>query len=351
MRIFPFLSALVALGVCYVHAQSGTNSATTIPVGYMKLNIAAGTGTTHTISVLSVPLSEPADTAGQSTGRITGVTAATISNANAGWTPGQLSSESAPNIIRITSGSAAGRSFLISTATASANTATTLTIDATEAGQVDLTTLGIVTGTNGDTYEILPCDTIAGVFGTPATTNVVGSVDGTGCDIVQLLVGSTWRRYYYNTAAAQWRRLGIESPANTVVIRPDTGIIYSRIGATAMNLELLGRVPATKRVAIISNSGVTMLSNAWPVDTTLGASGIQDIPGWVKGDSSIADVVQVLVGTTWRRYYHNGSQWLRLGIDSPSNTVNLVAGGSVILTKKTPGVGVSILNQPLPYSL
>jgi hypothetical protein len=331
-------------------ATASAQTAYTVPEGYVTLTAAAGTGSARTLSVLSLPLLDVASATGQMTGRLTGVTATTFSNSSAGWTAGQLSTAATPYLLRITSGTAIGRTFLLSTSTA--NTATTVTLDATDAALTDLTTLGIVTGGSGDTYQLIPCDTLSSVFGTPGTTGILGATSAAAADNIQLFVSGAWRQYYYNTTSNDWRRIGPNTASNNLALRPDSAVIYARLSATQLSLTLLGRVPATTRKSVVANSGVSFMAGGWPVDLTLATSGINSIPGWVSStDVSAADTVQMLVSGAWRQYYHNGTNWRRIGPNTISDSVAITTGSGVIINKKGSATGTSLLTQSLPYSL
>ncbi len=101
-----FLLCLALLGLSAVTVSAQSN---TVPAGYFTVNIAAGLGTSGVISVVSFPLQATATASGQMVGQITGVTANTITNSNAGWTAGQLSVVATPYLIQFTSGTAQGR--------------------------------------------------------------------------------------------------------------------------------------------------------------------------------------------------------------------------------------------------
>ncbi|MGA9701236.1 hypothetical protein [Pseudomonas sp.] len=336
----------LAIPTVFSWAQTTLN---TVPQGYLALNIAAGTGTSPTVSFVSFPLQGAASASGQMTGQVTGITANTITNSNAGWTAGQLSQATTPYLIEFTSGAAAGRSFLISTSTA--NTATTLTLNASDASQTNLTTLGIVAGT--DTYQIIPADTISSLFGTPGSTGVLGGASVTGADQIQLYSPTNgWASYYYNSTSG-WLQVGPPIPSGNVVIRPDTGVFYLRYPTTPLTLTLTGQVPSVARQALAANTGVTILSNNWPVNLTLASSNISNIPGWVTGGSaSTADQVQVYSPTNgWTAYYNNGTNWVQVGPPINSNNVAISAGSAVILVKRGSTTGYSLLTEALPYSL
>jgi hypothetical protein len=154
----PPLASLAATFILSLTPLANSQqTVTTNPLGFVMVNIAAGTGSAKIGSLVSMPLQDVAVITGQATGRITGVTANTITSSGAGWTPGQLSTPASPYLIQITSGSANGRMFLISPV--QANTATTVTISPEDVEAASLASLGIVTGpTTGDTYKIIPSD-------------------------------------------------------------------------------------------------------------------------------------------------------------------------------------------------
>jgi len=349
-----FFSAIAIFSATVLIASSEAQTASTDPVGFVTVSAAAGDGSARTTSVISFPLVSPETITGQASGRITGVTANSIINSSAGWSAGALSVAATPYVIRITSGAAEGHTFLISTTTA--NTSTTVTIDAEEAAQVDLSTLGIVTGVSGDTYVIYACDTLASAFGTPATTGVLGGTSsaGAGADIVQLFVAGFWRQYYFNTSLASWRRVGPNSASDTVPIRPDSAVLYSRLAASQLNLTVMGSVPTVDRKALVKNSGVSFLANSWPTNLTLGTSGIHLIPGWVSSGSfnaTTTDIVQIMVSGFWVKYYYTGTNWRRVGPNTLSDSVAIPTGSAFIIEKKGAAAGAATIAQSVPYSL
>jgi len=332
--------------------SSSAQTVATVPAGAVTVTIAAGTGTTKTLSLLSLPLLDLPNVAGQTSGRITGVTATTITNSGAAWTAGQLSTAATPYVLRITSGAAAGRTFLLSTATAS--TATTVTIDATESINTNLTTLGITVGASGDTYQLFPCDTISSLFGTPASTGIIAGTSAANADNLILNVNSLSASYFYSSTSNRWTRATIGNPdASNVAVRPDAGVNFNRLGNSAIILTALGSVPATVRKAVVSNSGLTYLAQGWPTDTTLLASGIQNTPNWTANSTvATSDTVQIMISGQNRVYWFDGTNWRRQTIGSPISDAQVIpSGANVILNQRGVQIGTSILAQTLPYSL
>ena len=361
MKIHSFsLATLLASSVLLTDAIAQT-TATTDPVGFVTVNITAGTGTAKRNTLFSVPLLGTEAISGQVTGVITGVTANTISNDNAGWTPGALSQPAAPYLIQITSGAAQGRIFLISSSAPSAgsignvpNTATTATISPIDATQVNLTTLGILAGT--DTYKIYPCDTLGSFFGTPASSGVLGGSAVNTADTVFIVLNGSVNTYWYNTAVTpnRWSRSG---PGNVnssnVALLPNYGIQYSRLGNTALSFTITGQVPDLPRKVSINNSGTTLLSQYWPIASTLFSIGLQALPNWTTGNNAAtADTVILTSNGTPNTYFYNGSNWRRVGPGSANfNDTEIPIGSSIQIGQKGAEAGYTTLNQQVPYSL
>jgi len=340
-------AALFAITITSSIALLPAQEVSSNPVGSVTIEVAVGSAAGRTISVVSLPLTGIASAAGAMKGTITAVTSSTLANSAAGWTAGELSSVASPHVIRITSGAAKGRTFLISTATP--NTATTVTLDSEDLSLLSFADAGISVG---DSYEIIVCDTLGSVFGTPETTRVLGAANSSTADIIQVLVQGQYRQYYYNTTRNAWLRVGPETVSTNVPLRPDAAVIYSRAGQTPLQFTIGGPVPMIERKALVRNSGATLLANWWPVEITLGASGIAELPGWIKSTSAAAaDTVQVNVGGAWRKYYHNGTQWLRVGPNTPSNDVVLNVGDGVLIGKQGSQAGAGTVQQNLPYNL
>jgi hypothetical protein len=329
-------------------------SATTDPVGVMTFTIAgAPSEGARAISVLSVPLLDPANVDGLMRARVSSVTANTITVDNAGWTAGQFSNPATPFLVKFITGSAEGRYFLVSTSTP--NTADTITIDAVDAGQTDLSTLGLQTGASGDFIQFFNCDTLLSFFGTPETSGVVGGATAAEADQVIVNVGGSYFTYFYSTGSSPgWVRQFFGLPAaSNVPLRPDSGIIYSRRSTEPLSLVLPGAVPVTDRQALVQNSGVTLLSQSWPIDLPLSQLGFQDMPGWTASSSvSTADRLLVNLNGSWNTYFYNGTNWVRQFFGNPiSDNVVIPAGTSILVVRAQSNPGSSLLVQSIPYNL
>jgi hypothetical protein len=353
------LAILVAASAQWpVQAQE---TATTDPVGFVTVGITAGTGSAKRNTLFSLPLLETEAIGGQVAGTITGVTANTISNSNAGWTAGELSNPASPYLIQITSGAAEGRMFLVSSSantggaiSGAANTATTVTVSSIDAAQVDLTTLGIVNGT--DTYKIFACDTISSFFGTPETTGVQGGTGAANADSIVAVLNGSSQTYFFKTDAVppRWSRVGLGSPdASNTPLLPYYGVQYSRLANTALSFVVTGSVPTSERKAGVKNSGPTFLSQFWPADSTLSSVGLQNLAGWQAGASAAAaDTVVLTSGGSANTYFYDGSNWRRVALGSPlANDTIIPVGTTISINKKGSAAGYTTLTQAPPYSL
>jgi hypothetical protein len=341
-------AAAVLAALPLANAQNVT--ATTDPVGFVTMNITAGTGTAKKISFISVPLLDSASSiGGQSIGVISAFSASTITSASAGWTPGQLSTASAPYLIQITSGSAKGSMWLIST-TAN-NTAETVTISADDQVNIDLTQIGLAVG---DGYKIIPCDTLASLFGTPATTGVLGGANQTVADTLQILINGSTKTYFYSTTNNRWTQQTLGSPdASNTPLRPYIGIQYGRLANTNLQITATGNVPVIDREVQVKNSGLTLISQYWPTDSTLASLGLNTISGWTSGaNGTVADTVQINTTGTTKTFYFDGTNWRQVTLGSPiKDTEPVPVGSSLILNQKGSQTGYSTYTQLIPYSL
>ena len=329
--------------------QSNAQNATTDPVGFVTVNVTAGTGKAKKTSFISIPLLDIASIQGQASGKITAFTANSLSNSGAGWLAGQLSTASSPFLVQITSGSAKGIILLISSAIA--NTSTSLTINSDDVVNTNLTTIGLAVG---DGYKIIPCDTLASLFGTPASTGILGGSSQNTADTIQIVYNGSTKTYFYSTTLNRWTQVTLGNPdASNVPLRPYVGLVYSRLAASPLNLKVTGSVPVTQRKVSVKNSGVTLLSQYWPVASTLASLNIQSIPNWTSAASATnADTVQVNVKGTTKTFFYDGVNWRQVTLGSPiKNTEPIEVGASIILTQKGSTPGYVTYSQQAPYSL
>jgi hypothetical protein len=315
------------------------------PVGFLMQTIPAG----QTRS-FSVPFDAGISTQNNALGRLTAVGPATVDCAGAQWVPGAFSLPAAPYFVRLTSGVQAGRVFAI---TSTSNTATRLFLD-TEG--VDLTTLGLEVGVAGAVFEIIPGDTLATFFGAGAAGQepvVQGAVAPAAADLVQVWNGSVWQRYYFNTV---WRRWALDTDTltdaarDTVVLRPDRGLMITRRADTPLDLAVVGRVLAVPQRAmhLRTENGRTFLATMQTGDVTLGTLAMQRAdrtPGWrASADPAQADLLAVWSGAVWFTFYYNDQlgHWQRVGEPAGNRDDFLIAAGTPVwIQRRAAAIGVA----------
>lgn len=353
MKLRPFLSVSVAASLLAIlpMANAQNVTATTDPVGFITMNITAGTGSAKKISLISAPLLDVASINGSSTGNLTAVTSTTLSCTSANWTAGALSQAATPFLIQITSGNAIGHMLLISATTN--NTATTVTINSDDvtASNSDITTLGIAVG---DSFKIIPCDTLSSFLGTPATTGVLGNTSAATADTVIMMVNGISSSYFYSSTLVRWTKNAFGSAdSSNVPIRPNAGFQYCRLGSTPLSLTVTGSVPTIARKAPVKNSGITYLASYFPADVTLSSLGLQSLSNWTTGASaSVADTITIFSTGISSSYYHNGTNWIKNAFGSAnSDSLVIPAGSSVLINQRGTATLSSSFSQSSPYSL
>jgi len=347
----------VTLAILVTAVMAGNAQVSSEPVGYVNVKIIAGTGTAKKLSYISFPLLDKDVSAGKTRGTITGVTSTTISDSTAGWTAGALSAPATPYVIGITSGTAVGRIFHISSSAitagavgTTANTATTVTISSLDTTSgTDPVAAGV---TVGDSYEIYGCDTLASLLGSPSTTGVLSGVSATVADSVVMIVNGTAATFFHN--GTRWTKVTVGSPdASNTPVLPYYGLAYSRLKNTDITLTTLGTVPTKARKTQIKNSGITLFSQYFPVDTTLLSLGLQNTPGWNSNASSaLADKVVLVSNGTASTYWYSGTGWKKVTVGSPSADTTAISAGSMVYVNKYGSTsGFSTYSLPLPYTL
>ena len=343
----PLGGAVVALCSLSVSLLAQT-AATTTPLWVTDITIpGAPSAIVPSNRALSIPLLKPADY--QGTVRSVD-TSTSFSIAGATFGAGQFATAAAPRLVRVKNSATAahvGRFFLIT-----GNTPTQVTVDLTGSGLAAVSAAVSV----GDSVEISPANTIGSIFGNPPPFKAGLTADDG--DNLLLWNGISWDSYYWTGTVGSpvniWKRLGNLDKSNTVIF-PDDGVFIVRRGTTPITITLSGSVPSSTEQSTIPAAGATFLANRFPTDTTLGALGLQALPGWLAGDTAnSADTVLLWNNTSgaWDTYYWTGTAgtpnniWKRTGNINRANTV-ISAGTAVFITH---GGAELTLSQGLPYT-
>jgi uncharacterized protein (TIGR02597 family) len=335
-KLLPLLLGAIAVFSGSALAQN----ATTTPVGAMTYTINANSS-----KAFSLPLHDavPEGFVGAVSGRISSISAAAITVDGAGWVPGALSVKASPFFIKITSGAAEGRLLEVSTTVGGQNTSTTLSVS--NQG-TDLTTLGIAVGTDGDTFQIIPADTLKTLFGnTPRSGTTAKTADN-----IARWTGGSWQTFYFNSVNNRWQISTSSTSADDVILRPDVGYLYTRRDATSITFTFTGVVPTSDTQVSVKNAGTTFVGNGFPVDIPL--SSFASLSGWTStANYKTSDTISRWTGGSWQKFFFDSvdNRW-ELSTGANASTVKILAGTPVMIERVGNLLGSSFLAQALPYS-
>ncbi len=297
------LTASIALLVAPAFAQT---TATTDPVGYVTMTIAAGTGSTANYSFDGLALTRTVAYQGAAE-TATAATTSLVDN-EATWTDNLYNGAASAitHYVEITSGTSAGTTYDIIATTAATKT---LTLAQPLASGV----------TAGATFKIRQHWTIASVFG---AANEAGLTGGTSSTADQILIhnGVGFDTYYYKTTGPNG--VGWRSTASTAtdrsgqLIYPDDALVVKRTAATAVNVVIMGSVKLGQSSYPIA-TGNTFIANPCAAPMTLASCGIytgNSATGLLGGTSGTADKILLWNGTAYNTYYYkttgpNGVGW------------------------------------------
>jgi len=331
-----------ALGAAAVLRAGG--GACTPALGGLTLVIPAGGA-----RALSLPLAGTPSARGAAFGRVSAVGPDFVEVAGADWTPGLFLAAVNPYYLRLRTGAAAGRVFPVES-----NTATRLQLDTDGA---DLTAAGGAVAP-GDAWELVPADTLASLL--PAEI-LQGGAAAAEADNVQVWSGSAFRTYYFNTIRRRWEEAAHpEADCGALVLRPDRGFLIVRRGRTELRLTLIGRVAEVAPRYWHARPGVTLLATGLPVDTTLGALGLQNrAGGWLGATDRLAaftdaDLVEIGPGADPKLFFFDGASghW-RLAGDAAGHDQDgfkLTAGTPLMIHRLAtpPSAADALILMPLP---
>ena len=335
MKNTKFLPLLATVGLL-VSASAFAQTVATDPVGFTSTTV-----TQNSVKALSLPFNKVPDYAAA----ISTVTTTTIQTTGAAFATNAFAPfASNPHLVRIVSGTAAGRQYRIAS-----HTPDTLTLVAGS----DLT--GVAAG---DRYQIFASETLASLFGAAPGAAINTNADPAIADNV-LIRGSSSFITYYNDGT-QWLRQGTGAVSNNAAITPEQGFLFVRRAGSDFTFTALGAVPTTNLRTDLPANTVTSFGNRFPVATNLVGLGLDTLPGWNKNaDPSIADNVLTRGSSSWITYYYdptsggptngNPGSWVRQGTQAPNQNPAIAIGNSVLVVRHA-GSSVT-LNQSLPYTL
>jgi uncharacterized protein (TIGR02597 family) len=337
------LTASIALLLSLL-PSTGYSQANTPPVGVIVYTLTNGTNT---------PLGVPVFGEAVFSGRVSAMTANSLSTTDATWTAGQFAQAGAPYFALMLSGGQTGRCFLVT-----ANTASSVTLDVGTTNLTGDATTPDFSVAAGDRFEIFPGDTLATLFGDGSVSNPVQLQKGTSsfsADTVQIFNGVKWVSYFFHSTNNFWvNTTAAGTSQNNLVLYPDAGLLVARRGPTT-TIAIPGRAPTTSLLTRIVGGSTSSVAVRFPTDTTLGALNFSGPGTWVASDVALsADRVNLFNGVKWVAYYKTvtGSIWKQVGGDESDQSGKVIPAGSSVLIQKQGSAADSsaFFSQALPYS-
>lgn len=307
-----------------VTTATDTTVSGTVPQGDVPITLASAATSASSLTLDNIPVARNA---------IQTVTTNTVTVVNAGtW-----ATTAAPYAVRLLSGNASGATFTITAQTGNILTLATQGVDLTQ----------IVAP--GDTYEILPLETLGSLFGTSSVPFQTGTSASTA-DNIELWSGTGWLIYYPN--GTNWRQAGSLVPQNNVLLPPGAGWLTLHRGTSPLTFYILGRVPEVPLRQFITPGGSTFLAGASPFNSPLASTGFATATGWLAGGSaSVADNLELWSGSGWLTFYYNGTNWKQSGSLLNQNTYVVPANDPLFVVRlSSPSPTQSFVIQPLPYT-
>jgi hypothetical protein len=308
MKSAKIMTVVAALGLLSASAFATT-------VGYVKNTV---TG----LNLLSIPFEQSPTV----TGTFTAVSGNTLTDTGAF---ASLDASTTPSVVRITSGTNEGVTFIIDSNTSDALTVSSVTVSSADS---------VVSVS--DTYAVYNAETLDTYF---ASTTLTAGATATAGDAVFIWNGSFWVNYFYSTTVSPdgWVLSSNTSTdvGATTILAPESTFLFVKQGSG--DVITSGTVADGKASISLPVSGLVVLGNQIPTDTTLAGLGIETNAGWAdEGTASgltkaQADQVFIWNGSFWNSYYYDGddSQWKNVTNDAVSGT-EVIAGVDGVLVAR-----------------
>jgi len=325
-------------------------SVASLPQGMVVIS----TGAVGSTNYISLPLSSNAVYTGS-------VSSAGPNTINVSGTPFKtnLANIGSPYFVKFLTGAEAGRTLLITS-----NTTNSLTVSTTDNStqSVTLQTANFSVS-SGDSFEVVPGDTLASLFGNGTAGNPLALTGGASyatADWVNIYNPTTgsWQIYFYNTSLSYWTLQGSSGNANSTVLYPYSGLSITRHSPSepVPFIVLTGRVPEVQvMVKTTGSNSITYVSTGYPVGMTL--SQLHLGSNWVKGTSTAtADVVSVWNSSTktFVSYYQTPtSAWCQAGSPTADKGSTVLPPGCCLALQQHMAVSgaTSYFTVSVPYTV
>lgn len=364
MQVPPFFYryAVVPLAACSICASAFAQSATTDPVGFITLNVAAAPAGGDQLSYRALGLSRPVEYQGAAEVAANSGANSVLTDNEANWTADQF------NPVGATADTATYYLEIVRpTGQATAAPGEGITFDIIATATKTVTLAGNlpagVAGSTSVSFRIRKYWTIGDVFG---ITNQAGLGAGAQGEADDILIYSPqtgqFNDYYYRLGGIggdSWRNSNTGALATSQKIYPEDGVLVRRRQTSDVNVTLMGAVKtgATSSVVV---SGVNFLGNVYAANMTLGSSGLYTgnaATGVLEGAQGEADDVLIYdqPSHSYKTYYYRtggigGSGW-RSSDDGSVATDIVIPTGSAIVVRRRGATGFNWVAPQHPSAL
>lgn len=311
------LTILTGAGLLALTSLAGAQQATTDPVGYITINVAAKAS-----GAAITPIAPTLVNKVEFSGTISAINATTITLNGAAFTANQFQASTYPDssplysyYVEVTSGTGEGAWTNIS-----GNTANSITV------VDDMTPFASV----GATVKIRKHVTVAEVLGANNSAGLQGGEDAGTADEVFFVDASTkkTRSVFFESVSKVWSDADYNDAGN-FPIEPQQGLLVKRKANTPVSFVRVGHVKTGKTLlAIYAGQNVVAVPRA--VGVTLGASNLPLTPG---DDAGVADEVFVYNNGEATSYFNDGTGLFDAEYQ-PGENVLLKEGTAVVIKRK-----------------
>lgn len=176
---------------------------------------------------------------------------------------------------------------------------------------------------------------------------LVGNNTSSLADQIILVLNGAPKMYYLRADNTTWLTSGTTSNQANVAIPPGTGILFRKVGSSAVTMTSVGLVRGNSFARNYS-SGFQLHAPGFPVSKSPSAIGGVSSNGWVGNNTSAsADQIIPFVGGAPKTYYlrSDGSTWLTSGSTSNQASAAILNPDSAFYVKRA-NSGVFLESKP-----
>lgn len=195
----------------------------------------------------------------------------------------------------------------------------------------------------GDRIEVLPADTIGGLFGGPLD-GIHAAADAGSADNIVVYDEGGWRTYFHD--GTTWRLAGdADGDHASAALPPDRGIFFVRRGKSPLRLTVAGELSPSANAVVADAAATTFLANPFAATVRLHRLGLHKDPAWHSAPSAAeADLVHIYHARGWQSYYHDGRLWRTTDGNRVANPV-VLRGSALVAERRGPQ---ALATQPEP---